>query len=530
GHPHPPFNAWFLGLLLATFKDFYGGRFHFAYILFSFIATASVWSLARRFSPHPVWATLLFCVTPAFVINGTSFETDVPHMALFVASVALFVRAIDERSRRLLFLSTIPMVCAALTALQAAALVPILWLYLWLHDRRNKLAYAVALTPIVTIAAFQIFERATTGTVPAAILTGYLSSYGFQQLQNKLLNAAALTVHLGWIVFPVLWILYLRARRSAKEPFLEGWLAIYFLAAVALFFAGSARYLLPIAAPAAILVSRQSRLLPVAFFSYLVLSLALGVCNFWHWESYRRFALDLRSKMPERTWVNSEWGLRFYLEDGGALPARRSQALHPGEMMVTSKLGYPVPITTGGGRLTPYASLTVHPILPLQIIGMHAHSGYSTASKGLLPFDITWAPIDEVEASVISKVDPKLSQLPMNAPEAPEQLVSGFFDLEEKRWRWMSGQGVALLKEPPQPAKVFAEFYIPDVAPGRRVQILLDKKKVAERTYDAPGQYVLESAQPVTGSTLSLEIDQTFSPPGDNRQLGMIVTALGFRE
>ena len=92
GHPHPPLNAWFLGAA-AGGHSATSARFPFtpAYILFSLIAALSTWSLARRFSPHPLWATLLFLAAPAFVVNGNSLESDLPFLAFWMASVALFV-------------------------------------------------------------------------------------------------------------------------------------------------------------------------------------------------------------------------------------------------------------------------------------------------------------------------------------------------------------------------------------------------------------------------------------------------------
>src|SRR5690242_11217161 len=70
GHPHPPLDGWFLGGLLAIFGDVKEVPFHAAYLLFSLLATIAMWSLARRFSPEPLWATLLFIVVPVFVVNG----------------------------------------------------------------------------------------------------------------------------------------------------------------------------------------------------------------------------------------------------------------------------------------------------------------------------------------------------------------------------------------------------------------------------------------------------------------------------
>ena len=59
-------------------------------MVFSLIAAWAMWSLARRFSPQPLWATLLFMAVPAFVVNGNSLETDLPFLAFWMAAVALF--------------------------------------------------------------------------------------------------------------------------------------------------------------------------------------------------------------------------------------------------------------------------------------------------------------------------------------------------------------------------------------------------------------------------------------------------------
>src|SRR3989442_3799167 len=60
GHSHPPMNAWILAGLLSVFGDVYERPFHAAYVVFSLIAAAAMWTLARRFSPHPFLATLRF--------------------------------------------------------------------------------------------------------------------------------------------------------------------------------------------------------------------------------------------------------------------------------------------------------------------------------------------------------------------------------------------------------------------------------------------------------------------------------------
>ena len=120
GHPHPPGNAWPLAGLLLLFGDVKEIPFHAAYMVFSLIAVWAMWSLAYRFSERPLWATLLFIAVPAFVVNGRSLEADLPFLAFWMASIALFL------SGRL-WLAALAMAAAAMLAYQAALLVPVLY-------------------------------------------------------------------------------------------------------------------------------------------------------------------------------------------------------------------------------------------------------------------------------------------------------------------------------------------------------------------------------------------------------------------
>src|SRR5690349_9143571 len=58
GHSHPPGNAWPLAGLLLIFGEVREVPFHASYIVFSLIAAAAMWSLARRFCERPLWAAL----------------------------------------------------------------------------------------------------------------------------------------------------------------------------------------------------------------------------------------------------------------------------------------------------------------------------------------------------------------------------------------------------------------------------------------------------------------------------------------
>ena len=202
GQSHPPLNAWFLALLIAVGGSVSEIPFHAAYILFSLIAAFSALALARRFSPHPLLAILLFCATPAFVVNGTSLEADLPFVALWLLSTALYVFAVDRNSISLLIAASVAMALTALTAYQSILLVPILFLY----GRKWRSGRVAAFTPIVVLLGWNIFERLSTGAMPAGVLANYMSTYGLQVFAQKIKSAVALTGHLAWLVFPALWI------------------------------------------------------------------------------------------------------------------------------------------------------------------------------------------------------------------------------------------------------------------------------------------------------------------------------------
>jgi hypothetical protein len=562
GQSHPPLNAWFLALLIAVGKGVSEIPFHAAYILFSLMAAFSALALARRFSPHPLLATLLFCATPTFVINGTSLEADLPFVALWLLATALYVFAVDRNSVSLLIASSVAMALTALTAYQSILLVPILFLY----GRKWRLARLAAFTPIAVLLAWNIFERLSTGAAPAGVLVNYMSAYGLQAFAQKVKSAVALTGHLAWIVFPALWIppLYtlLGAFAIASafhdwnplfwgsfavgvgiliwcgrhwRDFLAQWVLIFFAGALIIFFAGSARYLLPIVLPVAILATQRAapRLLQISLACGFVLSLMLAAVNYQHWEGYRQFARSLQSDAgAKRLWINGEWGLRYYFESKGGLPLHQGQAIHPDELVVSSKLSYPIPFTNGGGVLVRAALRTITSSIPLRIVALQGRAAYSTTMLGLRPFDISSAPIDQLSAELMVERKPTLTDLPMNAPEAGEQIVSGVYQLESGQWRWMSQTATILLKPPAQPTPVTIRFTIPAASPARQVTIAINDHVVASQTYSASGTYVLSSLpMKPDGDTakLTITIDKSFLVPGDSRQLGIILTNVGFQ-
>jgi hypothetical protein len=523
GHPHPPGDAWILAGLLAVFGDVYEVPYHLAYLLLSWLAALSMLALARRFVPErALEATLLFCSVPAFLVNGNSFESDLPFLAFWMLSFALI-----DRPRW----AALAIAGCALMAYQSVLLIPILGLWLWQRGELKRRWWLLTI-PVAVLAGYQLFELATTGQLPLLVLNQHFHTYQLQSSERKVRSAIALAGHLVVMFTPIgFWALLRR-----RDRFLSAWVALFFVAAVVLFFAGSARYLLPLAAPFAILVALYYARRPVWIWSCLAVQLALGLSlawvNYQHWQGYREFAsAAMRDTANKRVWVNGEWGLRFYTEAEGALPIVRGQALRPGDWLISSKLTAQSDYTAGGGQEVEQMRREIRPTLPLRLIGLGSRSGYSTADYGLWPFDISTAPVDVVTLSLIVERKPELSWLPMNAAHAETQIVSGLYSLEENKWRWAGQRAVVLVKPPAEAAPLAAEIYIPDSAPGRTVVMLLNGVEVARKTFAGPDSYRLESgpvSAPGDSATVELSIDRDFSAPGDNRKLGFILTGVGF--
>jgi len=560
GHPHPPLDAWILAALLAVFGDVQPVAFHLAYSLFSIVAALAMLSLARRFCERPFLATLLFLVVPAFVVSGNGFESDLPFLACWMAAVALFVRGVDGESPALIAAAALAGALASLAAYQAVLLTPILASYLIERKSKWRLAWAALFAAPLAIGAWQLMERATVGSNPTGVVAGYM--VGLHTLHNTLRSAVALVVHSGWIVSPILLIVafaksgkwriivagaaalagafydsnplfwislgcgVLLLATAVRKDFLGAWILIFTAAAMVIFFAGAARYLLPIAAPVAILIARaaSARMLAVGFALQLPLALGLALANFQHAEGYRKFAESLAPEAAERrVWVNGEWGLRYYLESEGALQPARDQITRPGDIIVTSTLGQAVPLNV---PVSPLSTTDIVPTVPIRLISLSGRSAFSTSVHGLLPFEISRGPVDRVRAEIVIERKPELSYIDPTDPKAALHILSGLY-----ADGWMTSRAAVLLKVPEKSVSLGVKLVIPENAPARHVQLLADGQLVAEETFPAPGSYSLSALYSPTAPsvTVTLTVDQTFSAPPDQRKLGVVISGVGLR-
>lgn len=532
GHPHPPLNAFFLGLLpdsLPVQRLWYGSLM--------LAAVLACYALARRFTQRPLAAALLFAATPVLWVSSNTFDSDVLFVACTLAGVALFVHGHE-------WLAAVPLFLAGLAAYQAVVFIPILWLL-----GRGRVA---ALAPAAAVAAYQISERISAGVWPVLMSAQYFSDYGLQRLANKLASAAALTAHLAWLTGPVAefqagWPLLAGLPAAWLDPnplfwasfalgllilwrvrgWLGWWVRIFFAASLILFFAGAARYLLPVAAPLAILAAERlgPRRLAAAILAQAALAFALAWAAMHHWQGYK----DIAEKIPldgGKAYVVGEWSLRYYLERRGAVPVMAGQRIPAPAVIVRSELGFPVHYSTGGGRAVQEASYEIRPALPLQLMGLGAKSAWMTCAFGLRPFDITSAPLDRVTVTRVVPAPVERTELPMNAPDADDSIVDGIYGLEGGRYRWMAGRAELALKA--APGSLAITLFLPEASPARRLSVSANGVKLGDFALQPGLQTIRTGPLPPAQGRLDilLEADRSFTPPGDARQLSLILESV----
>ena len=137
---------------------------------------------------------------------------------------------------------------------------------------------------------------------------------------------------------------------------------------------------------------------------------------------------------------------------------------------------------------------------------------------------------------------PKLATvLVMSDPRCAQQLLNGFYALEQNQWRWTAGKFSVMLRPPrnaaQQGATLKLKLHIPDVTVEKLKSTTLSGSAggvaLAPETYSKTGDYVY--ARDIPGSALngeSVRLDFVLSkavPPGstDLRELGIIVNMIG---
>jgi len=432
GHPHPPLNAYILAVAWLVRGHFSVFFFHCFYLLFTMAIGFAAYALARRFTSRPLWAALLVAASPIVQVNtNTLAGPEAPALALLLIGAAAFFG-------RWFWLAGIALALAGMTALQALALPPILLLSFWIQrERPPRAAWLALAAPFVALSGWQGLQWALTGRLPAAVLAGYAANPNLSGAAVKFSSSLALLGHLGVLVtvVPLAWrrvwglapgllagylvtdypwwerallVIFIALGvnallwlwESRRQPVLTAWCLLYFAFACVAFFAGAARYLLPLAAPTVLLFVIQFHDRPRILWLALLVNVVLGWnLSFAAYEFARVYA-DVPTPPARPFLVNGEWGFRYYMDARGGLPLEERSVPSPGEWIVASDLSLAGKYDSLAEEIAaPLRSIDLFVRTPLRIVDRHAHAGNSSASMGLLPFSFSLRPLDRITYS-----------------------------------------------------------------------------------------------------------------------------------
>lgn len=144
---NPPFFVYVQALWILMFGENIRGL-HVLSSLMVLLATVSGYALSRRFTRHPMLATAVFMFSPT-LLPQTNLMLDVPAMALGMAALAVFVRAVDGDRRGLAALGGLLVAAALMTKYNSIVLVGLLPIYAWLRGRPRL--GVVAIIPVITL-------------------------------------------------------------------------------------------------------------------------------------------------------------------------------------------------------------------------------------------------------------------------------------------------------------------------------------------------------------------------------------------
>ena len=151
---NPPLTSYYIAAVAAV-AGWSERSLHLAFLLPAIVAILGTYLLAERMCRRPLLATLCTLFTPAFIVSSTNVMSDTLTLALWVAAIYLWMVGLERRSWILLTLSGISIALCSVAKYFGMSLIPLLFLYSVIRERRVGWATAYLLVPVVLLGAYQ---------------------------------------------------------------------------------------------------------------------------------------------------------------------------------------------------------------------------------------------------------------------------------------------------------------------------------------------------------------------------------------
>lgn len=186
---NPPLVSYYIALIILFFGE-KESVIHFFFILFPVIAGVSMFYIAKKFTKKPLGSALLLVVSVAFVVMMHDVMLDIPFLAFFLLSMAVFIYGVDLNHRYLIALGSIFSGFAYLTKYGGIIIVPILAAYAMLKKNVRSLVYLII--PILLVVLWNLYTFVIYGASHNSEILGWLlksqNSFRAESLLIRLLT------------------------------------------------------------------------------------------------------------------------------------------------------------------------------------------------------------------------------------------------------------------------------------------------------------------------------------------------------
>ncbi len=170
-HPLPVTSYWMA--LIGRFS--YGlteVSLHLGFLIFPLILVYSMYVLARRYTACPLLASLTLLFLPVVYVLSHTVMTDVPQLALWVASVAMFIQGMETRNAIWVSLGGVAATFACFVSYSSLSLIPLLAVLARLRKDRGALN-AILIFPGMILGIWLAVSFSHYGRLPPAQLLGF---------------------------------------------------------------------------------------------------------------------------------------------------------------------------------------------------------------------------------------------------------------------------------------------------------------------------------------------------------------------
>jgi 4-amino-4-deoxy-L-arabinose transferase-like glycosyltransferase len=159
---NPPLACYFLAGAAAVL-GWSEVALHAAFLLPAIVAILGTYRLASRWCTRPLLAAFLTLLTPVFVISGTTVMCDMLLLALWVWAVVVWLDGLERAAHLRLAIAAMLVALAALTKYFGICLVPLLFVYGVVHQRRLGRWALWLLIPPAALAGYHFAGHAIYG-------------------------------------------------------------------------------------------------------------------------------------------------------------------------------------------------------------------------------------------------------------------------------------------------------------------------------------------------------------------------------